>query len=232
MTNAVNNNSNLPAALSALGITNKQATAAANTDPNQVNQNTFLDLMVAQLKNQDPTQPMQSGEFLTQIAQFSSVQSLNQLQSAFNTLATSLQSSQALQASTLVGRNVLIAGDQLNVAAGAATDVTMDMPDGTAQARLSIYDTGGQLIRQVAVGPQAGGLQTLTWDGKDSQGAPVAAGTYQIKGEALVNGTVQAVATYVKAPVESVTLPGNGQALTLNLSGYGATPIDAVKQVL
>ncbi|MBI4696212.1 MAG: flagellar hook assembly protein FlgD [Gammaproteobacteria bacterium] len=231
MTNSVNNNSNLPATLAALGITNKQAASAAGTDQNSVNQNTFLELMVAQLKNQDPTQPMQSGEFLTQIAQFSSVQSLNQLQSAFTTLASSLQSSQALQASTLVGRHVLIANEHI-VTDGTAQPVTMDMPAGTSQARLSIYDGAGQLVRQIAVGPQEQGLQTIAWDGKNAQGTAVAAGQYRIKGEALVNGTVQALATYVKAPVESVTLPGNGQTLTLNLTGYGSTQLDAVKQVL
>lgn len=231
MTNSVNNNSNLPAALAALGITNKQAASAANTDQNSVNQNTFLELMVAQLKNQDPTQPMQSGEFLTQIAQFSSVQSLNQLQSAFTTLASSLQSSQALQASTLVGRHVLISNEHI-VADGTAQQVAMDMPAGTSQARLSIYDSAGQLVRQIAVGPQSEGLQSIAWDGKNGQGTAVEAGQYRIKGEALVNGAVQSLTTYVKAPVESVTLPGNGQTLTLNLTGYGSTQLDAVKQVL
>ena len=94
-----------------------------NRDQGELGQAEFFDLMVTQLKNQDPFKPMESGEFLGQIAQFSTVDGIGGLQRSFESLAGSLQSSQALQASTMVGRSVALPGDTLRLEAGQANAV-------------------------------------------------------------------------------------------------------------
>ena len=109
-----NSISGLPPELAGLEL--KQPEKKAN---DELGQSEFLDLMIAQLQHQDPLNPADSGEFLGQLAQFGTVNGITELQNSFADLATSLQSSQALQASTLVGRNVLIPGNVVNFAGGS-----------------------------------------------------------------------------------------------------------------
>ncbi len=103
------NDINSGAAIQELGLGRSTET---NKDRNKLGQAEFLELMVAQLKNQDPFKPLENGDFIAQMAQFSAVSGMDKLQSSFDTLAGSLQSNQALQASTLVGRSVLVPASQ------------------------------------------------------------------------------------------------------------------------
>lgn len=219
----------LPAGLESLGIDQKQKQKTASKD---VGQQQFLELMVAQLKNQDPESPMQSGEFLSQIAQFGTVSGIKDLQTSFGSLASALQSSQALQASTMVGRKVLIESDAVQVKGTEDLGLAVNLTSAATDVRLTIKDESGQTVRQLTFGARDSGLLNLKVDATDAQGNPLANGRYKLTAEALVGGVAQGVTTLVQAPVESVTLPRNGEAAVLNLSGYGAVKIDAVARVL
>lgn len=218
----------IPTGLDAARLKDKAKTG----ERDKVGQDAFLELMITQLKNQDPMKPMQNGEFLSQIAQFGTVSGINELQKSFGTLANALQSNQALQASTMVGRKVIVAGDKFTLAAGEPARFGFELTTPASRVRATLYDSTGQAVRRFELGAYQEGLAELGWDGLDASGAQVPAGTYSVQAEALIDGKTQALTTVVSAPVESVSLPRNGQPPVLNLAGLGAFQLDAIKRVL
>src|SRR3979490_1478203 len=126
----------------------------------------FLTLMLAQLKNQDPTSPVDSNTFLNQLAQLSTVQGITQLNTSFGSLSTSLVSSQALQASSLLGHQALVSSKTANLAANGSVSRAIDVPQTTSQAVVNVSDSSGALVRQINLAPQATGLPNLSWAGK------------------------------------------------------------------
>src|SRR5229473_97266 len=118
----------------------------------------FLTLMLAQLKNQDPTSPVDSNTFLTQLAQLSEVQGITQLNTSFSTLSSSLSPSQALQASSLLGHHVLVTSTTANLAANGTVTGAVDVPQTTSQVLLDVKDSSGVLVRQINLGAQSTGL--------------------------------------------------------------------------
>jgi flagellar basal-body rod modification protein FlgD len=214
------------ATLDNLGL-NTQATPKNN----KVSQEQFLDLMVAQLRNQDPFKPLESGEFLGQIAQFSTVTGIQDLQASFKELAGSMYSNQALQASTLVGRTVLTPSARAGLGAGGSVSGAVNLNTSTPDLSLSIYDVSGQLVRRQSLGSQAAGVIPFSWDGLTDAGTPAAPGTYQIKAEARNSSQVLAQETLISARVDSVSLGAQGQNITLNLGGVGPVGFNDIRQV-
>src|SRR5277367_365763 len=126
----------------------------------------FITLMLAQLQNQDPTSPVDSNTFLTQLAQLSEVQGITSLNTSFGTLSTSLSSNQALQASSLLGHQALVNSGTVSLAAaGAAVSGAVSIPQSTSQVTLSISDSSGALVRQINLGAQSSGVANFSWDG-------------------------------------------------------------------
>ena len=198
---------------------------------NKLGQKEFLDLMVAQLRNQDPFKPLENGDFISQMAQFSSVSSLDNLQSSFNQLATSLQSNQALQASTLVGRSVLVPSSQGILPPNGTLSGVMELEQSSPNVTLTINDSSGQLIRTVSLGSQPGGSVPFTWDGLADDGTVMPPGKYNVKVSANYASQVTDVATLVTASVESVTLNQNNRNITLNLQDLGSIDFSQVKEI-
>ena len=192
-------------------------------------QEDFLHLMVTQLKNQDPFKPLESGEFLGQLAQFGTVSGLAGLQTSFDSLAGSLVSNQALQASTLVGRTALAETSALDVAAGQAVSGAIDLPAATAGVRITVRDFTGQAVRTISLGAQPAGLAPFTWDGLDDRGNAVPAGRYGFA--ATYNSGTETVAAdmLLRAPIDSVLLGADG--FSVELRGIGELPFTAVREI-
>src|SRR3984885_3205422 len=165
----------------------------------------FLTLMLAQLKNQDPTSPVDSNEFLSQLASLSEVQGINQLNTSFSTLSNSLISNQAMQASSLLGHQVLAASSTGSLAtAGATLTGAVSVPQTTSGVTLNISNSAGVLVGSINLGPQPAGLANFSWNGQMPNGSAAPAGTYTpnapVAGVAsgpavppLVHGTVDRV---------------------------------------
>ncbi|MEM7467159.1 MAG: flagellar hook assembly protein FlgD [Pseudomonadota bacterium] len=198
----------------------------------ELGQAEFLELMMTQLQNQDPLNPAESGEFLSQIAQFGTVNGITELQQSFSNLASSLQSSQALQASTMVGRSVLVEHDQFQVNGTGASSVAVDLPQSVADLQVTIRDAAGQLVKQFTFGPQSAGVLDIQWDGIGDQGERVANGVYTVEAEALIDGQNQSLSTLIVAPVESVSLSRDGGDPTLNVANLGSVALGSVRRVL
>lgn len=192
-------------------------------------QEDFLQLMLTQLKNQDPFKPMESGEFLGQIAQFGTVQGLAGLQTSFDSLSSSLVSNQALQASTLVGRSALVETSSIGIAAGQTVAGAIELPSSSPAVSLSIRDAAGQPVRAIQLGAQSEGMAAFTWDGLDDDGTAVPAGRYTFSA-AYLSGTDSVVAdTLLRAPIDSVLLGTDG--FDVELRGIGELPFTAVREI-
>ncbi len=204
-------------------------------------QEDFMKLMTTQLNHQDPFKPMENGDFLAQMAQFSAVTGLKDIKDEFKDLSAALQSSQALQASSMVGRRVLVPGNETELPEQGPLKGAVDLPASTSNLSIKITDARGELVKTLDLGSKTAGTVHFSWDGKMSvpgedgeadseRRAP--AGTYRITAEALVDGKPQAVNTLVVDAVESVSLGQPGQPMTLNLGHAGSTSMNNVKQIL
>jgi flagellar basal-body rod modification protein FlgD len=192
----------------------------------------FITLMLAQLQNQDPTSPVDSNTFLTQLAQLSEVQGITSLNSSFSALSTSLTSNQALQASSLLGHQALVNSSTATIAAGATVTGAVNVPQNTSQVTLSITDSSGALVSQINLGAQSAGLANFSWNGTTGNGSQAPAGTYTLTAQyagATSGGT--AATTLVNGTVESVSMGAGSTGLTLNVAGVGSVPFSNVQQI-
>lgn len=213
-------------ALTGIGL--KTPPAAKNKA--ELGQEAFLKLLTTQLQNQDPTKPLESGEFLTQIAQFGTVTGIQDLQKSFSQLANSLSSNQGLQVANLVGKNVLLPGDKRIAGAGTGISGAFDV-SASGPVGVRIYDAKGQVVRTLDLGVQSSGRPRFNWDGKDQSGNPVAQGQYRVQAFTIVGGKTQALKTYVDGKVDSVTLGKNGTEARVNVSGIGNVSFSDVAEI-
>ena len=220
---------NLSSTINELGLGAPAAQTTKSRD--KLGQTEFLDLMIAQLKTQDPFAPMQNGEFISQMAQFSSVTGLADLQQSFDKLATSLQSNQALQASSLVGRTVLVPSAVGTLPTGGAISGAVDLPLSSGSVGVNIQDSAGQMVRRLELGSQPSGQAYFKWDGLTNAGVPAESGRYFISADAGINGDTVALQTLMSSTVGSVTLGQGGNGLTLNLTDGNVVGFSSVKEI-
>jgi flagellar basal-body rod modification protein FlgD len=208
-------------AVASLGGVNKK---------DQLGQTQFMQLMIAQLRNQDPTKPMDPAAFLGQLAQFGTVSGIQDMQKSLTTLADSLRSSQVLGGTSLVGHAVLAdaseasLGDTNQIAGG------VNIPDGATEASIVVTDSSGQLIRRMPISAQAGEGGFL-WDGTTDLGTRAPAGNYIVSAYAKVGGSDQALTTQLVGRVGSVTIDPNNFSLTLN-TDLGPIQLSRVRRVM
>jgi flagellar basal-body rod modification protein FlgD len=193
----------------------------------------FITLMLAQLQNQDPTSPVDSNTFLTQLAQLSEVQGISSLNTNFGALSTSLTSNQAMQASSLLGHQALVSSSTATLAsAGAAVTGAVNVPQNTSQVTLSITNSSGALVSQINLGAQSAGLANFSWNGTTGGGSQAPAGTYTLTAQyAGATSGSAAATTLVSGTVESVSMGAGSTGLTLNVAGVGSVPFSNVQQI-
>lgn len=197
----------------------------------ELGQQDFLKLMTAQLNNQDPLKPMQNGEFFNQIAQFSAVSGINGLQQSFTQVADAMFSSQALQASGMVGRMVMIGSNQMIYNQGQNVAGSVDLPSGTDKLFVDVYDANGELVKRTDYGNQAGGTFNFTWDGMNEKGEQMPSGTYYVKAEANYGNKNVTLDTYMSRRVDSVSIGSQGTGISLNLSDGQKASLSEIKQI-
>lgn len=211
--------------LGALGLPNQ-----ADRRRTELGQEDFLTLMITQFQNQDPLKPTESGEFIGQMAQFSTVAGITEMNQSMKSLAESLYANQALQAATMVGRDVLAAGDLAPLGSESGLRGGVELPYATTNGFVRVYDMAGQPVREFPLGYRNAGLATFEWDGTTSEGQRAPAGTYRVvAGIAGADGE-QALETFVATPVESVSLGAAGGARITTAGGQeiGLSQIKAI----
>lgn len=190
----------------------------------------FLKLMTTQLANQDPFKPLESGDFMTQMAQFSSVQGIQDLQKSFASFADAMIPSQSLQAASLVGRKALVPAT-----GGILTDQGLsgafELPAGASEVEVKIHNAAGEQVKEFSLGAKNAGVGRYKWDGTSDAGAPMPPGPYQVNVTAMIGGKSLAVDNLAEANVDSVVLGSPGQEARINLTGLGQVSFSSLREI-
>jgi flagellar basal-body rod modification protein FlgD len=206
---------------------------AAAPKKQTLGQEQFLKLMTTQLTHQDPSKPMENGDFLAQMAQFGTVSGIQDLQKAFGDFASSISSGQALQASNLVGRSVSVSSNEFILPAGGEIKGQLELPDSSPNVGVNIIDARtGETIRHLDLGEHSAGAVPFTWDGYDENKTISHMGAYKIEAVATIDGKNTALATEIHSKVESVSLGNAQQGIRVNLPELGPVNFNQIKQIL
>jgi flagellar basal-body rod modification protein FlgD len=195
----------------------------------ELGKNEFLNLLVAQLNNQNPLEPQSNGEFIAQLAQFSQVEGIEKLNTSMGSLLSGYQSSQALQASSLVGSKVIIPTDKAVVDTSESFKASLVLPTSSSNVYVNVYNNAGTAVSRINMGEQAAGNVSFIWDGKDASGNLLPPGTYKFEAQATYEGETKGLHTMLPANVDSVVL--GGSELMLNLAGLGSVPLSQVQVI-
>jgi flagellar basal-body rod modification protein FlgD len=207
-----------------------QFTAAAE-EKTEGAQDRFLKLLVTQMQNQDPLNPMENAEVTSQIAQINTVTGIDRLNTSVTSMSDRLANAQSIQASSMIGRHVLATGTQVEFD-GTSVPLTFDLPERASTVTVSVVDNKGATIFTDETRGVASGRQVVAWDGGTKGGTEkAAAGLYTFRVEALdAKGTRINATTYGYARVGSVTLENGG--VTVNTKALGAIAVDNVDAII
>lgn len=201
-------------------------------DSKSLGQEDFLALMITQLQSQDPLKPMANGEFIGQMAQFSTVTGIAEMTKSVTGLSEAYNSGQALQAASMVGRTVLTEDSSALLAPGKPLVGAIELPYATQAAKVRIYSDSGQLVRELPLGSQDAGISNFSWDGTLANGQTAPAGRYSMTAAIASRDGDTALATYVASKVSSVTLSGNGSGTQLRTDTGASVGLSQIKAVM
>ena len=188
----------------------------------------FLKLLVTQLRNQDPMNPMENAELTTQLAQMSTVEGINKLNASVQSLLQGYQSSQTMQAASLIGRQVLVDGDAIDLNGGLGA-AAMELKGAADKVTVKILNDYGQEVRSLDLGPKSEGMVQFIWDGKSNTGQSVADGNYWFTVEAARAGNYVDATPLAVASVRSVLLTDGN--VELDTAGLGPRQLSQVRQI-
>ncbi|WP_174298036.1 flagellar hook assembly protein FlgD [Sphingomonas bacterium] len=212
------------------GATAATATAATSSGSTTLGQSDFLKLMTAQLQNQDPFSPVDNTQMVAQMAQFSSVSGIAQMNTTLSGIATKLGATSTSDALGYVGKSVLTQGSTAyaRTAGGIAGAVELDAA--ATDVRVTIADAGGNTLKTLSLGAQKAGTTSYDWNGTTDAGAAAGDGPFTVSVAAQDGGSTVVSRSLVWAPVSSVSLPTGGTP-SLNVTGLGPVDVSAVRQV-
>ena len=217
---------------SGLTVTPKSETAAKPKSAS-LGQEQFLKLMTTQMTHQDPSSPMENGQFLTQIAQFGTVSGIQDLQKSFGDFAGSITSSQALQATSLVGRSVSAPGTKGLLAAGGDIAGDINLTGSSPNVHVKVTDAAsGEVVKDIELGARTEGKVPFVWDGLNSHKVNASPGVYKIEATAYIDGKNIVMETDIKSKVDSVSMGSGANGMKVNLTGLDSVNFNQIKQIL
>ena len=193
-------------------------------------QDRFLKLLVTQLKNQDPLNPLDNAQITSQLSQISTVSGIEKLNTTLQGLSTSLVSSQSLQSTALIGHKVFTDGNTLALTGGTAAPGGVQLAGAADSVKVNVIGPSGAIVRQMDLGPQQAGLVGFQWDGRNDAGATVAAGNYTFQVAATSGGQKVGATPLTAGTVSSVTLGADG--LHVTVGGVGSVTMDQIKRIM
>ena len=224
-----NNSSAVLAALNGGSVASATAATAA-TNSATATQSQFMTLLVTQLKNQDPLNPMDNAQMTSQMAQINTVSGINQLNTTLQALAASMTPNQTVQAASMIGHGAMVAGSGVDLVSGSAAYGGFTLPSPSDKTTVSIYNSSGALVNTLNLGAQATGVNDWQWDGKDSSGVAAASGSYTFKVNASLAGNAIAATTLQYGLVNSATQGKSG--LTLGVGSLQNVAMSQIQQIL
>lgn len=219
---------------SSVGATGSSTTGGTSTSSTPANtigsQDAFLQLLVTQMQNQDPLNPMDSAQITSQLAEISTVTGVNNLNTTMQQLVASNNTSQMLSASSLIGQTVLVPGNAVPLSSSGQAVFGINLPSAADSVQVTIKDASGNVVHTMNLGSQAAGVDALAWDGSTDAGGTAAAGNYTVSVAATVGGAAVAATTLQSGSVIGVIQGANGPQL--NLGAQGNVAVSSVAQVL
>ena len=216
----------IPASLQQYQATERIEEASSD----ELGQDEFLTLMLTQLKHQDPFQPMENGEFIGQLAQFSTVSGIEQMQVALEDLSGSFVSNQTLEATRLVGKEVLIESDTVFLDENNEINGRFQLDAASGDVQLTVLDQAGAAVDQISLGEYPAGRHDFTWNGMDKNNNRLPAGAYSVQVTSRIGDTYGAASTLVGRQVESVEFSNAGSA-EINTSNGEVMSLSDVRAV-
>ena len=219
------------AAQTASSAAANSATAAAANSNNLISENTFMNLMVQELQNQNPLDPMSNTNYIAELAQFNSMNQLTSMNSTLKSLVSSQNQATLTNAANLIGRTVQASGNTFGFTSGSPSSLNYSLPQNANSVSLDIYNASGNLVYNTNLGSLSSGSQSFNWDGLENNGSSAPNGNYTFSvGGTGANGNVVTAATYTNATVMGLTTSSSG-AVQLELSNGSTVPLSSVTNV-
>ena len=218
--------------MSIAGISGNNTTGSQSTSTTQqtvLGKNDFLKLLVAQVQNQDPLNPMDSTGFTAQLAQFSSLEQLQNVNDQLSNIGSSQASLNNSQAVDYIGKTVVASGSSTQVSNGAAEKLKFDLGADATSVNVDMYDSTGNFIRSIENGPMNKGPQTTAWDATDLNGQTVPDGVYTFQVMAIdANQKAISTSTYTTGLISGVNFKDGSAYL---LAGDLEIPMSSIISV-
>ncbi|MFT4920382.1 MAG: flagellar basal-body rod modification protein FlgD [Zhongshania aliphaticivorans] len=207
------------------------ATSKAKKDASSLDQDDFMNLMLQQLKSQDPFKPTDNTEFISQMAQLTSVSGISEMNENLSALTGSLYSAQLLDSSSLIGKEVLVESSVASLPSSGSVRGQVTLPTSTTALDIEILAPSGEVIGKVPMGPQAAGTSNFEWNGVGLSGERLPPGIYQIRANFLNGNKVEALTTEMRSPVISVSVPASGGSPQVQVQGLGTVSLSQIKEI-
>ena len=209
----------------------KEEYKVSENNQGMLTQADFFALLTKELANQDPTKPVDNNEMISQMTAFSTTDGVSKLNEQFTSFASSMTSSQALQASSLVGRSVLVDENVFGLYDGEKIKGKIATESPASNVNIYVENASGEIVQSIPVGSVGAGGGNFTWDGNKSDGSKAPPGAYRFRIAGMVDGEAAELQAMTFRKVDSVTLAGNGGSVLLNLNGGGSMPLNEVVEV-
>lgn len=216
-----------------IGVQDTSSTSSASASSigarsSSATEDRFLSLLIAQMKNQDPLNPLDNAQVTSQMAQLSTVQGIEKMNTSLAALSQGMNSNQVAQAASLIGHGVLIPGNSLTPVSGEnAFGFELQQP--VDDVKVSIVDATGKAVRHYDLGSQQIGVNVLAWDGLTDSGISAAPGQYSFRVDAVQGGQKVTANTLSLGMVNSVSQ--NAQGVQLNMANGGSAGYADVRQI-
>lgn len=193
------------------------ASGASTTDKGTLGKDEFLQLLVTQLQHQDPLNPLDDKEFIAQLAQFSSLEQMNNIAAGIETLNTTLTKQDSLSAANYIGKDVVAEGNSVTKIDSSVTPLYFTLEDAASQVKINVYDGNGNIMKTETLNSMQAGEYNFTWDGLDYNGKQAANGQYSVYFAAEdANGDSVFVDTQVSGTIVGITKSADGTYFKLS----------------
>lgn len=213
-------------------ITDVTATASTTSASDSMkesiglNKDDFLKLFITQLQYQDPLNPQDSSEFVSQLAQLTQVEQAYNTNTNLESLLAAQNNSMSMSAVSFIGKTVTALGNSIPYDGTSSAVINFNLPDSVSAATLSISDSSGNIVRSYALDSMAAGDGSCTWDGKDSDGNALAAGNYTYGIVATgIDGSSVTATTYTTGTISGVSFASDTPSVTVGSQSYPLTDI-------
>jgi flagellar basal-body rod modification protein FlgD len=196
----------------------------------ELGKSAFLELMITQIRNQDPLDPTKNEDFVAQLAQFSSLEGIQNMNTSMENMASAFRTSLALNASTMVGRSVMVPTDTVLMDGENGILGAIDLTEDAGKLKVDISNQSGTVVRTIDMGARAAGTIRFGWDGTGPDGNPLPQGLYKIQAYAQSGGSTKSYTVETPDRVVSVSIRPEGA--TANLASGDSIPVSQIKEVL